>query len=39
MPDIVIGENSEVGACSQVRVNIPDNEVWYGSPAKFFRKV
>jgi acetyltransferase-like isoleucine patch superfamily enzyme len=37
MPGVVVGANSEVGACSQVRTNIPDGEVWYGSPAKFYR--
>jgi UDP-2-acetamido-3-amino-2,3-dideoxy-glucuronate N-acetyltransferase len=39
MPGITIGENSEIGACSQVRHNVPDNEVWYGNPAKLFRKI
>jgi acetyltransferase-like isoleucine patch superfamily enzyme len=39
MPGVVIGKNSEIGACSQVRHDIPDNEVWYGSPAKFFKKI
>jgi acetyltransferase-like isoleucine patch superfamily enzyme len=39
MPGITVGENSEVGACSQVRCNIPDNQVWYGSPAKYYRDV
>jgi len=39
MPGITIGKNSEIGACSQIRHDVPDNEVWYGNPAKFFRKV
>lgn len=39
MPGINIGENSEIGACSQVRHDVPDNEVWYGNPASFFREV
>ena len=39
MPGITIGKNSEIGACSQVRHDVPDNEIWYGSPAKFFKKV
>ena len=39
MPGVTIGKNSEIGACSQVRHNVPDNEIWYGSPAKFFKKV
>jgi UDP-2-acetamido-3-amino-2,3-dideoxy-glucuronate N-acetyltransferase len=37
MPGIIIGKNSEIGACSQVRHNIPENEIWYGNPAKFFK--
>jgi UDP-2-acetamido-3-amino-2,3-dideoxy-glucuronate N-acetyltransferase len=37
MPGLVIGENSVIGACSQVRHNVPDNEIWYGSPAKYFK--
>ena len=38
MPGIEVGKNSEIGACSQVRHHVPDNEIWYGNPAKFFRK-
>lgn len=38
MPAVTIGENSEIGACSQVRTDVPDNEVWFGNPARFFRK-
>lgn len=39
MPAVTIGENSEIGACSQVRKNVPDNEVWFGIPASYYRKV
>ena len=39
MPGTTIGENSEIGACSQVRKNVPSNEIWYGNPAKFFKMV
>jgi len=39
MPGIVVGENSEIGACSQVRNNVPDNQVWYGNPAKFYKAI
>ena len=39
MPGILIGENSEIGACSQVRKNVPPNEIWYGNPAKFYKMV
>lgn len=38
MPSVTIGENSEIGACSQVRKDVPDGEVWFGIPAKFYRK-
>lgn len=38
MPGVNIGENAEIGACSQVRHDVPDNEIWYGSPASFFKK-
>ena len=39
MPNISIGKESIIGACSQVRTNVGDKEIWYGNPAKFFRKV
>lgn len=39
MPGVAVGSNSEIGACSQVRHDIPDNEIWFGSPAKFHREV
>ena len=38
MPGFSIGSNSIIGACSQVRSNVGENEVWFGSPAKFFKK-
>jgi acetyltransferase-like isoleucine patch superfamily enzyme len=38
MPGINIGVNAEIGACSQVRHDVPDNEIWYGNPACFFKK-
>jgi UDP-2-acetamido-3-amino-2,3-dideoxy-glucuronate N-acetyltransferase len=38
MPSFSIGQNCIIGACSQVRANVGDNEIWYGSPAKFFKK-
>ncbi|WP_294636670.1 DapH/DapD/GlmU-related protein [uncultured Aquabacterium sp.] len=37
MPGVTVGVNAEIGACSQVRKNVPDNEVWFGIPAKFYR--
>lgn len=36
---IIIGENSLIGAGSIVTKNVPDNELWMGSPAKFIRKL
>lgn len=36
---ITIGENSLIGAGSVVTKNIPDNEVWVGNPAKFYKKI
>jgi UDP-2-acetamido-3-amino-2,3-dideoxy-glucuronate N-acetyltransferase len=39
MPSVTIGENAEIGACSQVRKDVPDNQVWYGIPAKYYRDV
>jgi UDP-2-acetamido-3-amino-2,3-dideoxy-glucuronate N-acetyltransferase len=38
MPGFSIGKNSIIGACSQVRDNVGDNEIWFGSPAKFHKK-
>ena len=37
MPGFSIGKNCIIGACSQVRSHIPDNEIWFGSPAKYFK--
>jgi acetyltransferase-like isoleucine patch superfamily enzyme len=36
---VTIGENAMVGAGSLVTKDIPDNELWYGCPAKFIRKL
>lgn len=36
---ITIGENAMIGAGSLVTKNVPDNELWYGNPAKFIRKI
>jgi UDP-3-O-[3-hydroxymyristoyl] glucosamine N-acyltransferase len=38
MPGFSIGKSAIIGACSQVRSNVGDNEIWYGSPAKFFKR-
>lgn len=34
LPGVVIGENARLGMGSTLTKNIPDNEVWYGNPAK-----
>jgi len=39
LPNVVVGENSLVGAGSIVTKNIPNNQVWIGSPAKFVRDI
>ena len=36
---VTIGKNSMVGAGSLVTKDIPANELWYGSPAKFIKKI
>lgn len=36
---VSIGKNSLVGAGSIVTKNIPDNELWMGSPARFVKKL
>ena len=38
MPGFSIGQNSIIGACSQVRSEVGNNEDWFGNPAKLFRK-
>jgi len=32
-----IGKNSVIGACSQVRSVVGDDEIWFGNPAKFYK--
>ena len=39
MPNVTIGENSIVAAYSFVNRDIPDNELWFGVPAKFKGKI
>lgn len=36
---VTIGENAMIGAGSLITKNIPDNQLWYGNPAKFIRKI
>lgn len=35
---ITIGENALIGAGSVVTKDVPDNEIWIGNPAKFYKK-
>lgn len=37
MPGASIGKNALIGACSQVRDTVGDNEAWFGNPAKFYK--
>ena len=39
MGGVTVGKNSMVGAGSLVTKDIPDNELWFGNPAKFVRKI
>jgi len=39
MPGVEIGKNSIIGANCMVNKNVPDEEVWFGSPARFVRKI
>jgi UDP-2-acetamido-3-amino-2,3-dideoxy-glucuronate N-acetyltransferase len=36
---ITIGKNAMVGAGSIVTKDIPENELWFGNPAQFIRKI
>lgn len=36
---LTIGEGSIIGAGSIVTSDIPENEMWFGNPAKFIKKV
>ena len=36
---VTIGENAMIGAGSVVTKDIPGNELWFGNPAKFIRKL
>lgn len=39
LPGITIGEGAFVAAGSVVTKDVPDGELWMGSPARFYRKV
>jgi len=36
---ITIGENAMIGAGSLVTKDVPANELWFGNPAKFIKKI
>lgn len=38
LPGITIGKNAMVGAGSVVTKDIPPGEVWFGNPARFYKK-
>lgn len=39
MPGAHIENGAMIGACSQLRQTAKENEIWYGSPAKFYKMV
>ena len=39
MPGASIGKGAMIGGCSQVRDAVGANEVWFGSPAKFYKMI
>jgi acetyltransferase-like isoleucine patch superfamily enzyme len=39
MPGVTIGKNSVIGANSFVNKDIPDNEMWFGVPVRFHKKI
>ena len=39
LPGITVGEYSMIGAGSVITKSIPNNELWFGNPAKFYKKL
>ena len=39
MPNVIVGENSIIAGHSFVNCNIPDNEIWGGTPVSFMKKI
>lgn len=37
MPGATIGKGAMIGACSQLRDRVGENEIWFGNPAKFYK--
>ncbi len=38
LPGITIGKGSMIGAGSVVTKSVPDGEIWFGNPARFYKK-
>ena len=39
MPNVIIGENSVIGAYSFVNEDVPANQLWIGVPAKYKKNI
>jgi acetyltransferase-like isoleucine patch superfamily enzyme len=39
MPNVIVGKNTIIGACSYVNRTIPDNVMAFGTPARVVRKL
>ena len=39
LPGVSIGNNSVIGAGSVVTRDVPENEIWFGIPARYHAKV
>lgn len=39
LPGVTIGERAMVGAGSVVTKDIPAGEIWFGNPARFYKKI
>lgn len=39
LPGVTIGENSVIGAGSVVTHDVPDNELWFGNPCLFRKRI
>ena len=39
LPGVTVGAGSMIGAGSVVTRDIPDNELWYGNPARFIKRL
>jgi len=38
MPGFSIADGAIIGASSQIRSNVGENEIWFGNPAKLYKK-